>query len=174
MFANLLNKNLKIKILRENVILPEYATKLSSGLDVRAYSCEVWNLDQQKLIKIPLIEIDGVKCWKIPAYSTVLFKTGISIAIPHNCEIQLRARSGYSLKSPMRLSNGVATIDEDYRGEIGIIMDNNGFYGDWIIPYKERLAQIIVCPIKRPKVKNADKLNKTIRGTNGFGSTGTN
>lgn len=164
---------LKIKKLREDAIIPTYGTELASGFDVRAYDCEMWCHGTKSLEKVELKHYQGQKGWFIPVDRTVIFKTGFAMACGDHEEIQARARSGFSLKTPMRLSNGIGTIDEDFRGEIGIIMDNNGQYGEWFVPYNERIAQLVVCPIVRSSLELVDDLDDTVRGDGAYGSTGT-
>lgn len=164
---------LQIKRLREEAVLPTYGTPKASGMDVRAYSCEIWSDNLQQLVVLEKTAIDGKEGWIIPQYATVIFKTGLAMACGELEEIQARPRSGYSLKTPMRLSNPPGTIDEDFRGEIGIIMDNIGKYGDWFVPFGERIAQLVVCPIRRPKPVEVDELDETVRGDGAYGSTGT-
>ena len=139
----------------------------------RAYDCVIWDECKQELTSLEMTEVKGEKGWIIPFKTTVIFKTGLSMACGDHEEIQARARSGFSLKTPMRISNGIGTIDEDFRGEIGIIMDNNGFYGDWFVPYAERIAQLVICPVIRPSILQVDDLDNTQRGEDGYGSTGT-
>ena len=165
---------LKIKKLREEGVMPKYESDLASGMDVRAYACEMWDNNTKKLVAITeTTDENGNKGWLIPTNTTVILKTGLAVACGRNEEVQARARSGYSLKSPMRLSNGIGTIDADFRGEIGIIMTNNGQYGDWFVPYGERVAQIVVCPVIRSTIIEVDELDDTERGAGAYGSTGT-
>lgn len=166
-------EKLQVKRLREGAQMPKYGSELASGFDVRAYDCEIWNKETKSSEPVPVIEKDGEKGWLIPAYRTVIFKIGFAMACGESEEIQGRARSGYSYKSPMRVANGIGTIDEDYRGEIGIIMDNIGLYGDWFVPYAERVAQLVVCEIKRKELELVNDLDATERGEGGYGSTGT-
>ena len=163
---------LKIKKLREGVQDVAYGSELASGFDVRAYACELYNIHTKETEPLPLEDLNGKKGWFIEPNTTVLFKTGLAMACGENEEIQVRARSGFSLKSPMRVSNGIGTLDADYRGEVGIIMDNNGEYGLWFVPYEERVAQLVVCPVIRPTIKYVEDLDETDRGEGGFGSTG--
>lgn len=170
---NIVKSAIKVKKLRQDIQLPKYGSDLASGFDVRAYDCVMFELGEKDPIPVKLIEQDGEKGWLIPSNRTVIFKTGLAMACGQKEEIQARARSGFSLKTPMRISNGIGTIDEDFRGEIGIIMDNNGFYGDWFVPYAERVAQLVVCPIVRPSILEVEDLDDTQRGEGGYGSTGT-
>lgn len=168
-----MENELKVKLLREEAVMPTYGSDLASGFDVRAYDCVMWDVAKNTLVPVELTEQNGEQGWVVPAHRTVIFKTGIAVACGEMEEVHARARSGYSLKTPMRISNGIGTIDADYRGECGIIMDNNGQYGDWFVPYKERVAQLVVCPITRPALQEVIELDDTNRGEGGYGSTGT-
>lgn len=165
---------IKIKRLREETQLPTYGSELASGFDVRAYDCVKWDDIKKDLVPIQLsTNGKGEKGWFIDDDTTVIFKTGLAMACGDHEEVQARARSGFSLKTPMRISNGIGTIDEDFRGEVGIIMDNNGQYGRWFVPYAERIAQLVVCPVTRPSILEVEDLDNTERGEGGYGSTGT-
>lgn len=167
------NNVIKIKKLREEAQLPTYGSALASGFDVRAYDCVMWDINKKDLVSVKITELNGEKGWFINDNTTVIFKTGLAMACGDHEEVQARARSGFSLKTPMRISNGIGTIDEDFRGEVGIIMDNNGQYGRWFVPYAERIAQLVVCPVVRPNIIETDDLDNTQRGEGGYGSTGT-
>ena len=164
---------LKVKKLREDVVMPKYESDLASGMDVRAYACEMWDNDLKTLIPVQLDTYKENTGWWIPANTTIILKTGLAVACGTEEEVQVRPRSGYSLKSPMRLSNSIGTIDADYRGEVGIIMTNNGQYGKWFIPYSERVAQLVICPVIRSTLIEVDELDDTERGAGAYGSTGT-
>lgn len=159
---------LKVKVLRENVKMPKRGSDLASGLDVRAYSC--YNPVEKKDIKLE--SIDGQYGWTIKPNETLIFKTGLVMACGEDEEIQVRPRSGMSCKTKLRIANTPGTIDADYRGEIGIIIDNIGT-AEAFVPYEERIAQIVVCPVIRPEIVKVEDLDSTNRGANGYGSTGT-
>lgn len=159
---------LKVKVLRENVKMPKRGSDLASGLDVRAYSC--YNPVEKKDIKLE--SIDGQYGWTIKPNETLIFKTGLVMACGEDEEIQVRPRSGMSCKTKLRIANTPGTIDADYRGEIGIIIDNIGTT-EAFVPYEERIAQIVVCPVIRPEIVKVEDLDSTNRGANGYGSTGT-
>lgn len=159
---------LKVKVLRENVKMPKRGSDLASGLDVRAYSC--YNPVEKKDIKLE--SIDGQYGWTIKPNETLIFKTGLVMACGEDEEIQVRPRSGMSCKTKLRIANTPGTIDADYRGEIGIIIDNIGTT-EAFVPYEERIAQIVVCPVIRPEIVEVEELDDTDRGANGYGSTGT-
>tara|TARA_Y100001960_G_C14395487_1_gene690833 strand:+ start:47 stop:487 length:441 start_codon:yes stop_codon:yes gene_type:complete len=139
-----------VKKLDKNVKFPAYKTSGSSGMDLLAF------------IKKKII----IKPGKIS-----IIKTGISLAIPKNYEIQIRPRSGLAAKNGISVLNTPGTIDSDYRGEIKIILINLG-KKPFIIKSGDRIAQMILCPIVKGKFKEVKILPKTIRGKGGFGSTG--
>ena len=159
---------LKVKVLRENVKMPKRGSELASGFDVRAYSC--YNPVEKKDIKLE--SVDGQYGWTIKPNETLIFKTGLVMACGEDEEIQVRPRSGMSCKTKLRVANAPGTIDADYRGEIGIIIDNIGTT-EAFVPYEERIAQIVVCPVIRPEIVEVEELDDTDRGANGYGSTGT-
>ena len=159
---------LKVKVLRENAKMPKRGSNLASGLDVRAYSC--YNPVEKKDIKLE--SVDGQYGWTIKPNETLIFKTGLVMACGEDEEIQVRPRSGISCKTKLRIANTPGTIDADYRGEIGIIIDNIGTT-EAFVPYEERIAQIVVCPVIRPEIVKVEDLDNTNRGANGYGSTGT-
>ena len=106
--------------------------------------------------------------------TTEIVKTGLYVEIPPNYEIQVRPRSGLSAKTKMRISNSPGTIDSNYRGEIGIIIDNHG-ENEIIVSSGDKIAQLVlnqVPTINWIKVSSLDELTSTIRGAEGFGSTG--
>ena len=139
-----------IKRLSKEVSLPKYETDGSSGLDLAA--CIKKN-----------IEIKPGKSEIIP--------TGLAVAIPKNFEIQIRPRSGLAAKNQISVLNTPGTIDADYRGEIKIILIN---LGDKIFTVEKglRVAQMVLCPIIKAKLKEVESLEDTKRGSGGFGSTG--
>jgi dUTP pyrophosphatase len=137
---------LKIKKLHNDAVMPSYATDGSAGFDLSA-------LEEVLLY----------------AGQTLIVKTGLSFAIPKGYEIQIRPRSGVTVKTKLRVALG--TIDSDYRGEVGIIVDN---IGDDLkrIGKGERIAQAIISPIVQATFEQVTELDDTDRGSGGFGSTG--
>ena len=140
---------LLIKKLQKNIILPEYKTDGSSGMDLMA------NVEQT--VKI------------FPGEKKII-STGIMVAIPEQYEIQIRPRSGLAAKNGISVLNTPGTIDSDYRGEIKVILINLG-KDIFEINKNDRIAQMIVCPIIKVELKEVESLPKTIRGEGGFGST---
>tara|TARA_Y100000992_G_scaffold213256_1_gene146870 strand:- start:407 stop:847 length:441 start_codon:yes stop_codon:yes gene_type:complete len=139
-----------IKRLSKNVPLPKYETDGSSGLDLAA------NID----VKI-----------EIKPGETKIIPTGLFVGIPKNFEIQIRPRSGLAAKNQISVLNTPGTIDADYRGELKVILIN---LSDkiFIVEKGLRIAQMVVCPVVRAKLKEVETLNDTKRGSGGFGSTG--
>ena len=140
---------LLIKKLQKNIILPEYKTDGSSGMDLMA------NVEQT--VKI----LPGEK---------KMISTGIMVAIPEQYEIQIRPRSGLAAKNGISVLNTPGTIDSDYRGEIKIILINLG-KDIFEIKKNDRIAQMIVCPIIKVELEEVEILPETVRGEGGFGST---
>ena len=140
---------LLIKKLHKNIILPEYKTDGSSGMDLMA------NVEQT--VKI------------MPGEKKII-STGIMVAIPEQYEIQIRPRSGLAAKNGISVLNTPGTIDSDYRGEIKLILINLG-KDIFQINKNDRIAQMIVCPIIKVELKEVESLPETARGEGGFGST---
>jgi dUTP pyrophosphatase len=102
----------------------------------------------------------------------VLVPTGLSLEIPLGYEVQVRPRSGLSLKSPLLIVNAPGTVDCDYRGEVCVIIGNFGSE-DFVIEHGLRIAQLVLSPVIHAKYSATNTLGETQRGTGGFGSTGT-
>ena len=139
-----------IKKLSKEVPLPKYETDGSSGLDLSAH------IDKK-------IEIKPGKSEIIP--------TGLAIAIPKNFEIQIRPRSGLAAKNQISVLNTPGTIDADYRGEIKVILVNLS-ERNFIVEKGLRIAQMVLCPVVKARLKEVNSLEDTKRGSGGFGSTG--
>lgn len=136
---------------RSGHALPEYATALSAGLDVRA--C----LDE------PVTLAPG---------TFQLVKTGLFVALPEGTELQVRPRSGLAFKHGVTVLNAPGTIDADYRGEIGVLLINHG-PKPFRIEHGERVAQLVLARYERVAWKEVQELSTTVRGGGGFGHTGT-
>ena len=139
-----------IKRLSKEVPLPKYETDGYSGLDIAAY------IDKNIEIK--------------PGKSEIIH-TGLALAIPKNFEIQIRPRSGLAAKNQISVLNTPGTIDADYRGELKVILINLG-QKNFIVEKGLRIAQLVLCPIVKAKLKEVETLDDTKRGSGGFGSTG--
>lgn len=101
-----------------------------------------------------------------------LIPTGLCVALPPGHELQIRPRSGLALKFGIMLANSPGTIDEDYRGEIGIILFNAGA-APFVVERGMRVAQAVLAPVLRAAWHEVAALDDTARGDGGFGSTGT-
>ena len=141
-----------IKKLHKAVNIPEYKTNGSSGLDLEAF------LEKDLILK---------------SNQTVIVPTGLSIAIDKNLEIQIRPRSGLAAKNNITVLNTPGTIDSDYRGEIKVILINLG-NDDFVIKNGDRIAQMVISPVIKTEFEIVDELPNTLRGLDGFGSTGKN
>ena len=139
-----------VKKFDKNIKLPTYETSGSSGMDLVAY------------IKNKIT---------IKTNKTAIISTGISVAIPKNYEIQIRPRSGLAAKKGISVLNTPGTVDSDYRGEIKIILINLS-KKSFVVKSGDRVAQMILCPVVKAKLKEVKNLPKTIRDKGGFGSTG--
>ena len=140
-----------IKRLSKYINLPRYETEGSSGMDLSA------NINSN-------IEIE-------PGDSTII-PTGISVSIPKNFEIQIRPRSGLAAKNQISVLNTPGTIDADYRGEIKVILINLSKKA-FVVEKGARIAQMVLSPVEKAKIREVENLEKTGRGSGGFGSTGT-
>ncbi len=158
-----------VEVCREDAILPRYANPGDAGMDVYA---------AEEVIITP--------------GETVVIPTGLKLAIPEGYEIQVRPRSGLSLKTPLRIPNSPGTIDSGYRDELGIIMNNNSDFSSWdkeqepyslehkgnksgayIIRKGDRIAQIVLQVVPKMLLTRVETVKDI--GTNrggGFGSTG--
>jgi dUTP pyrophosphatase len=97
--------------------------------------------------------------------------TGFAIAIPHGYEVQVRPRSGLALKHGITCLNTPGTIDEDYRGEVKVILANLG-REPFEVRRGERIAQLVPTPVLKAAFREVERLSETSRGAGGFGSTG--
>lgn len=102
---------------------------------------------------------------------SILVPCGFSLELPKNFEAQVRPRSGLALKKMITVLNSPGTIDSDYRGEIKVILVNLGKNNFEITPGL-RIAQMVLCPITKAELLEVKDLDETIRGSDGFGSTG--
>jgi dUTP pyrophosphatase len=138
---------LKVKRLSATARLPAYSRQGDAGLDLAA--------DETVTIEPGAAQ---------------LVKTGIAIELPQGTEAQIRPRSGLALKHGVTVLNTPGTIDEGYRGEIGVILINHGRQS-FLIKLGLRIAQIVVRPVLYVGVEEVESLAETVRGRGGFGST---
>ncbi len=136
--------------LHDNVILPEYQTTGAAAADIHACLDEPLTLQPMERRIIP---------------------TGLAMAIPDGYEVQVRARSGLSIKHGIAMVNGIGTIDSDYRGEVGVLVINLGQDAFTIEPGM-RIAQMVLSKYEQITWQHVESLDETARGTGGYGSTG--
>jgi len=142
--------NVMITTTHPNAIIPTYATAGSSGADLYALLDHVIALEPMQRVLVP---------------------TGIKISIPIGWEAQVRPRSGLALKKGITCLNTPGTIDSDYRGEIGVILVNLSEQKFTIVT-GDRIAQLVFSRVARAQFHHTEELPETIRGEDGFGSTG--
>ena len=136
--------------LRVDAVLPEYQTAGAAGADIHACIDEPITLQPLERRMIP---------------------TGLSMAIPVGYEVQIRARSGMSIKHGITMVNGIGTIDADYRGEVGVLAINLSQEAFTIEPGM-RIAQMVVAKYETAAWNEVEVLDETDRGVGGYGSSG--
>jgi dUTP pyrophosphatase len=134
----------------EGLPLPSYETDGAAGMDLRA------------AIEAPV---------EIQPGERVLIPTGFRIEVPQGYEAQVRGRSGLALKHGLGLPNSPGTIDSDYRGEVGVILINWG-REPHTVSRGDRVAQLVIAPVTRAELLETEALDRTPRGSGGFGHTG--
>lgn len=137
--------NIKVKLLKDTAVLPAYQTPGASGFDLVA-----------------------AETLEIPPHATGLVSTGLAMEIPDGHEIQIRPRSGLSLKTPLKVLLG--TLDADYRGPIGVIVFNASNTAQTVLQ-GTRIAQGVLQAVPQANFVLVDELGETERGEGGFGST---
>jgi dUTP pyrophosphatase len=135
----------------EDLPLPSYATAGAAGMDLLA------------AVDAPL---------RLEPNQRALIPTGLAVALPPGYELQIRPRSGLALRHGIVLPNSPGTIDEDYRGEVQVILLNTGDETFEIVRGM-RIAQAVLAPVVRARWQVVDRLDATARAEGGFGSTGT-
>lgn len=144
-----MKKVVKFKKLDPDAILPDYAHDGDAGMDL--YS-----------IKEEIIE---PLSWK-------LIPTGLACELPENTEGQVRSKSGIALKNGVFVLNSPGTVDENYRGEIGVILYNLNTKEPFLIKKGQKIAQFVINSIEYVETVEIQELSNTDRGQGGFGSTG--
>ena len=132
--------------------LPSYQSALAAGMDLMA----------AVPADAPLVIAPGARA---------LVPTGIAIALAEGTEGQVRPRSGLAMRHGLTVANAPGTIDADYRGEVQVLLVNLGSESVNIIRGM-RIAQLVVAPITRARLREVASLDETPRGSGGFGSTG--
>ena len=143
--------HLKFKRLQngEGLPLPTYTTYGAAGMDICA--------------------AESVKLWH---GQTFMMPTGLAVEVPEGYELQVRSRSGLAAKHGVFVTNGIGTIDCDYRGEIFVVLSHLG-RNAYQIERGDRIAQLVLAPVVRPSsISEVSELSDTVRGSGGLGSTG--
>jgi len=141
----------RVKRVGTNTVpLPRYQTSGSAGMDLHAAIAEAVVIEPRARLKVP---------------------TGLSVAIPHGYEGQVRPRSGLAAKHGVTVVNTPGTVDSDYRGEIAVVLVNLGTEPVTIAPL-DRIAQIVFARHETAMLVEVDDLDDTERGSGGYGSTG--
>lgn len=143
-----MNNTVKIKKLSDEAIIPKYAKKGDAGADLYSIEDTIIKPNERKLIH-----------------------TGIAIELPENHEAQVRSRSGLALKNGIVVLNSPGTVDEGYRGEVGVILCNLGQV-DFAITKGMKIAQMVIKPVEQARFLEVEQLSDSDRGQGGFGSTG--
>ena len=142
---------MKVRVInRSSNPLPQYASLLAAGLDVRANNSEPIVLEPLGRAMVP---------------------TGLYLEIPAGYEVQVRPRSGLAAKKGVTVLNAPGTIDADYRGEVCVILVNLSSE-PFVIEKGERIAQLVLAKVEQLEWEEADSLADSERGAGGFGSTG--
>ena len=145
-----LEKTIKFKKLDSNAMLPQYAHKEDAGMDI---------FSNEDMVLQP-------GAW-------ALVRTGFCMELPKGYEAQVRSKSGLSLKSGVIVLNSPGTVDENYRGEVGVIVMNVS-KSPYHIEKKQKIAQMVINKVEHLKCVEVEEVSATNRGSGGFGSTGLN
>ena len=144
---------LRVYRMRDNAVVPRYETSGAAGMDLAA------------CLDSPLTIAPG---------ATARVPTGLQVALPPGHEAQVRPRSGLAARHGVTVLNAPGTIDEDYRGELQVLLINHGREA-FRVEDGERIAQLVVAPVAHVEVEPVQRqaaLGRTTRGGGGFGSTG--
>ena len=139
----------KIKKLRQDAIIPKYATPGAACFDLHA-----------------------IENGYIYPGESMHFSTGLSIEIPECYVMKIYSRSGHGFKSGIRLSNATGILDSDYRGEVRIKLHNDHINYGFKVNSGDRIAQAMIIPVDQVQFEEVEELSETMRGIGGFGSTG--
>jgi dUTP pyrophosphatase len=141
---------IKIIKLKPNAVIPTYQTAGAAGLDIHACLDAPKTLAPMERANIP---------------------SGLAVELPPGTELQIRARSGLSIKNGITMVNGIGTVDCDYRGEIGVLLINLGSE-PFVIEPGMRIAQMVLARYEKVVWQETNSLQSSERGDGGYGSTG--
>jgi dUTP pyrophosphatase len=158
--------------------LPNYATELSAGFDIRADLSRIYKIEDivgdSNYFTLE-VKDDGKKIITLLPHGRILIPTGLHVAIPEGYELQIRPRSGLALKNGITILNTPGTIDSDYKGEIGLILINTDPLKSFELKSGDRIAQGVLNEFIQCdwiKVSNINNLGESERGEGGFGHSG--
>ena len=149
--------DVQVKVLHDGILTLEKGSPLASGFDLRAH--------------LPSAEYGCKRTYVLKAGCRMLVGTGLAFAIPEGFEGQVRPRSGLAARHGITVLNAPGTIDPDYRGEVKIVLMNAGAE-PFVVHNGDRVAQLVIAPVCRPRMVMVEELTQTQRGSAGFGSTG--
>ncbi len=158
--------------------LPNYATELSAGFDIRADLSRIHKIEDivgDSNYFTLQVKDDGNKIITLLPHGRILIPTGLHVAIPEGYELQIRPRSGLALKNGITILNTPGTIDSDFRGEVGLILINTDSLKSFEIKSGDRLAQGVLNEFIQCdwiKVNYINDLGESERGEGGFGHSG--
>ena len=144
-----MKKVVKFKKLNKDAIIPDYAHKGDAGMDLYSIKDDI---------------IEPLTCKLIP--------TGLACELPEGTEGQVRSKSGIALKNGVFVLNTPGTVDENYRGEIGVVLYNLNTKEQFVIKKGQKIAQYVINAIEYVDTIEVEELDTTDRGEGGFGSTG--
>lgn len=159
---NIMENLINCTIENEGIILPKYESVCASGMDLRAYKFALPS-NLKETLEFP---------YTLKPLERILVKTGLHIELPKNTEAQIRPRSGLALKNGISIVNSPGTIDEDYRGDVGVVLINLSSE-NFLINQGDRIAQMVFAKVEKFDLEIVPELSSTIRGAGGFNSTGT-
>ena len=142
--------SIKIRLTKNGAKMPRYASAGASGADLHACILTPVTVHPNERSLIPC---------------------GFAIELPDGLEAQVRPRSGLALKHGITIQNSPGTIDSDYRGEVFVMLRNEGSE-PFVVNYGDRIAQMVIVPVLQYLFEEVDEVSATVRGAGGFGSTG--
>ncbi len=159
-----MNNKINCTIDEKDIAIPKHESVCASGMDLRAWK---YSFPNNLKKQISFTENGFV----LEPMERILIKTGLHIELPPNIEAQVRPRSGLALKHGISIVNSPGTVDEDYRGDIGVILINLS-NDPFTIKKGDRIAQIVFQKVEKFNLNIVDKLSETVRGEDGYGSSG--
>lgn len=163
--------NVKLKKLYPNVEIPQYATEGDVGFDLVAHNFKDMYVSMINGEYHPT-SMQNKSQVQLPPHARILVGCGFSIELPKGTQLEIRGRSGNALRRGVVVCHGVGTIDNSYRGEIGVLVLNTSDY-PVDIKVGDKVGQGVLMPYLLVSFTEVDKLSETYRGVNGFGSTDT-